>query len=207
VKGLVKAVQSGHLRMTSDDLALGPALRKAGVDGALPRGDRPLAYPVVYNETGGKLDHWLERTITYTAGGCRGPRRRSTITMTLRIVAPRNGLPPYLTIYIDESGRHVSYDAGVVLSVYGTSGARLVSATLDLRPLGSVPERPGDPFLSNASEGGHPVWYLLLKLPRTVARQLVLQLDEPTSIGSPRVPEQPLARPMTATTSVPACKL
>ena len=205
LRGLIDAVRSGHLRMASDDPALGPSLRAAHIDGALPGGTAPLAYPVLFNSTGGKLDYFLSRSVRYDAGPCTGARRRSTITVDLRDDAPTTGLPPYLTIKIDGTRQTVTYDAGVTLSVYGTRGAFLRKATLDGHPLPGRPRSADSPYLTGATEGGLPLWYLYLDVPRGHTRRLVLQLDEPVVRGAARVPVQPLARPLTAAAAVPTC--
>ncbi|MDP3713033.1 MAG: DUF4012 domain-containing protein [Mycobacteriales bacterium] len=205
VRGLAKAVSSGHLRMASEDPALGPELREAGIDGGLPRGPAPVAYPVVYNSSAGKLDYFLDRHVRYTVGSCDGERRASTIEVRLRNSAPATGLPPYLTIDYDGHVERQSYDASVVLSVYGTQGALLDTATLDGEPVSLLPTGPGGPFLTPATESGLPLWYLDLDLPRGTTRTLTLHLDEPVVGGPPRLPEQPLARSLEATTSGPTC--
>jgi hypothetical protein len=205
VRGLADAVQSGHLRMASDDPVLAHDLARAGVDGALPKGNAPLAYPVVYSATGGKLDYFLDRSIRYAAAGCTGSRRRSTVAVTLRNSVPDTALPAYLTILIKDGVVTQSRDNAVVLSVYGTRGATLVGATLDGRPITATPARRGAPTLVGTSEAGLPLWYSLFAIPKGQSRELVLTLDEPVRAGAPRVPEQPLARPLHRTVDVPSC--
>lgn len=200
LRGLSAAVQSGHLRLTSDDPVLRAGL--ADVDGSLPRDDAPFSYPVVYNSTGGKLDQFLDRSISYVAGPCEGDRRRSTVTVTLKNQAPED-LPEYLTIRLAGGGRTASRTNAVTLQVYGTRGADLVRATVDGQPV--APEDPAGPLLANASEAGLPMWYLGLELPPGQSRTLVLELDEPVVEGTPRVLEQPLARPLEQVLDVPAC--
>lgn len=195
LRGLADAVSSGHLRMASDDPALRPQLHQAGIDGALPDGPAPVAYPVLFNSSGGKLDYFVDRSVTYEAGACTGRRRRSTITFELSNSAPP-GLPPYLTNPAHMPGLD-STTARVTVMIYGTRGARLVSATLDGKPLGSA--------LNGAVEAGLPQWSTLLNLPSGQPRRIVLHLDEPTSAGPARVPVQPLARPLSVRTSVPEC--
>ena len=202
--GIVEALRSGHLRMTSWDAPLGPLLADAGVDGALPKGEAPVAYPVVFNSTGGKLDHWLERAVRYDAGPCEGPRRRSTITVELRNAAPTSGLPPYLTTRIDENGLTTSSTNAVTLQVYGTRGAVLEDASLDGQPISRRVRSDGQ-FLRQSEEGGLPMWHLRVELPPEQTRRLELRLVEPVVPGEARVPEQPLARPLSRTVDVPAC--
>lgn len=204
LRGAVEAVRSGHLRMASDDPALHDRLHAAGVDGALPEGPAPIAYAVVENETQGKLDSFLERSVTYTAGPCVGERRRSTITVELTNRAPQVGLPPYLTIRSDGESIRESTDSGVLLQVYGTAEATLVSAELDGAPLKTDPAADEEP-LYEGLEAGLPFWQLDVDLPREQTRRLVLRVEEPVTAGPVRMPEQPLIRPLSTTVAGPVC--
>ena len=204
VRGLVEAVRSGHLRMASDDPVLAPLLERAGVTGRLPRGRSPVAYPVLVNATGGKLDYFLDRSVSYVAGPCESARRRSTVTVELRNDAPAEGLPPYLTIRNVGDAVTSSTDSRVTLTVYTTPGAELVRATVDGRP--TRPEDPAGPFVGNSVEDGLPLFAVVLDLPRTQTTRFVLELDEPVVPGEARVPEQPLARPLVTDVRVPTCR-
>jgi hypothetical protein len=203
LSGLSDAVRSGHLRMTSTDSELGPRLRAAGVDGALPDASRPVAYPVVFNSTGGKLDTFLSRSVSYRAGPCEGTARRSRIEVVLRNDAPAEGLPAYLRVRDDGDGVRLTTDNAVTLSVYATPGAVLTRAALDGREL--APEDTSLPLLSRFEEGGLQGWSLFVDLPRAAPRSLVLELEEPLRAGEALVPEQPLARPLEREVDVPAC--
>jgi hypothetical protein len=198
VRGVVDAVRSGHLRMASDDPALAPVLHRTHVDGALPEGPAPVAYPVVFSTTGGKLDTFLDRTVQYRAGSCSGRTRRSTITLTLRSTPPA-GLPPYVTIRERDGVHGSSLTSSLGVQVYGTRGSRLLSVELDGRPF------PVGGVLEPGTEAGLPVWLTYLDLPPGKARVLELQLVEPTAAGAPRVPEQPLARPLLRHLHVTEC--
>lgn len=198
--GLSDAVRSGHLRLASDDPMLAPGLEE--VDGALPRDDAPFTYPVVYNSTGGKLEHFLDRAVTYALGPCDGDRRRTTVTFTLTNQAPE-GLPEYLTIRLRNDERTASLTNALTVQVYATRGTQLVRATLD--GVGFLPENPAGGLLANDSEAGLPLWYTGVELPAGQPRTLVLELDEPVTPGTPRILEQPLSRPLEQTVTGPAC--
>lgn len=204
LRGLADAVRSGHLRMASADAELGAALAAAGVDGALPAGDRPVAYAVVNNASGGKLDHFLDRRVTYAAPGCDGERRLSTVTVQLRNDVPDTALPPYLTTRITPDGRIDTRTSSLTLTVYTTPGAELVRATVDGRPV--APEDPQGAILVNSEEAGLPMWTVTLDLPPGAARTLRLDLDEPVLSGEAVVPEQPLSRPLARTVEVVPCR-
>jgi hypothetical protein len=197
LRGLSKAIRSGHLHLGTDDKVIGPALVASGADGGLPRDSSPFVYPVVFNASGSKLDYFLNRTVRYAGKGCGGGRRRTTVSVALRNDPPALGsLPQYVTIRVEDGARTQTLVDRVGLSVYATRGATLVSASLDGKPV---------PYLQPGQEAGLPVWLTYLDLPPQSTRTLTLTLDEPTSAGAPRVLEQPLARPMTSTVAVPSC--
>jgi hypothetical protein len=200
MRGLADATSSGHLRMASDDPKLHGGLREAGIDGGLPEGPAPVAYPVVFNSSGGKLDYFLDRSVRYEVGSCEGTQRSSSISFTLTNRAP-TGLPPYLTNPGNLPGIANTTTNRLTVLIYATRGARLRSATSDGKPLGK-----GDgSFLSASSEAGLPVWSTLIDVPSGASRTLRLELTEPTVKGTPRVPQQPLARAMRTSVHVPAC--
>lgn len=200
LRGLAAAAGSGHLRMASPDPALAPGLRDARIDGALPTGSAPLAYPVLFNASGGKLEYFLDRSLTYRAGACKGARRRSTVAFSLSNRAPQ-GLPAYLTNPGNLPGIANTTNDRVSASIYATPGTKLVSAELDGKKLGNQ----AGSYLNAGTEGGLPLWSTLIDLPSGATRTFELTLDEPVVPGSARVPEQPLARPLKVDIEVPAC--
>ena len=202
LKGLAAAVGEGHLRMASDDPALQKTLHDAGIDGALPEGPAPVAYPVVFNSSGGKLEHFLDRAVTYTAGSCEKKTRSSRITVALTNQSPA-GLPDYLANPAHTPGQPARPLDRITLMVFGTRGATLTRATIDGRPLFTDPNRK--PYVDSSTEAGLPVWQVVVDLPAGVPQTIVLDLTEPTAHGAARVPEQPLARPLRTKVRVPSC--
>ncbi|MDQ1537739.1 MAG: hypothetical protein QOE58_2132, partial [Actinomycetota bacterium] len=145
--GVVKTLQSGHLHFASNNAVLAPVLARTGLDGALPRGPAPVAYAVVNNISGGKLDSFLDRSISYAGGSCSGKRRNTTIAVTLRSRVPgATTLPDYVTVREDETGSHQSATGRVLLEVYGTRGAVLRSATLNGLAVSTVQGRTVTPL-------------------------------------------------------------
>lgn len=206
VHGVVAAVRSGHLHLASDDPQLAPVLARTGLDGALPRGPAPVAYAVVNNASAGKLEYFLDRSVTYEGGSCHGERRRTTVTVRLRNEAPPLGtLPPYVTTRLSEGSVEHSTTGRVLLEVYATRGASLVSATLDGKAVSTV-DGNTEQTLVHASEAGLPVWQVTTDTPPSKDVTFVLHLEEPTAKGAPRVPEQPLSsRPFTRHVTLPTC--
>jgi hypothetical protein len=178
--GVVAAVRSGHLHLASDDPQLAPVLARTGLDGSLPRGPAPVAYAVVNNASGDKLEYFLDRSVTYAGGSCHGGRRRTTVTVRLRNEAPPVGtLPSYVTIRLSEGKPAHSTTGRVLLEVYGTRGASLVSATLQGRAVSTVDGRT-EQTLVQSSEAGLPVWQVTTDTPPGRDVTFVLHLDEPT---------------------------
>lgn len=202
LRGLVDAVQSGHLRMASDDPALQPVLARTGLDGALPGGPQPTAQLVLANATAGKLDQFLDRSVHYELGPCQGDRRTSTVRVGLRS-APPPDLPPYVTFRVDAPDGQSRTNL-VRVSLHGTSGAKVRSVTLDGQPVSALAGRT-PVRLELGEEGGRPVWTLPVELPPDQQREIVMVVDEPVAEGPVRLPEQPLVQPLDATGSSNGC--
>lgn len=203
VLSVAKAIRSGHLRVASDRPDLAGPLRSTGLDGALPRGAAPVAYPVVNNFAGSKLETWLSRSLSYRAGPCVGTRRRSTIDLRLTNDPPAD-LPPYVKFDVNVPGQQ-STTSRLRVSLYGTHGARLLSYSLDGRVLRTGVVEEGQPPLGEDVEAGLPVWDVTIELKAGQERRIVLELDEPVARGAARLPEQPLARPLRRHVDVPVC--
>ncbi len=187
VAGLLNAVRSGHLKMASADPAL-HALTSLGVDGSLPQGDAPTAYPVIINTQGSKLDQWIHRSVRWT---CRKDGQvEVSVAMTNRV--PDVPLPPYIGLDLrpGASSRSTRTDA-VHLDLYVTRGARFDSAAVD-------GTRVARTALTSGRVRGVPFWGTDLDLPagRTVTFTLVLR-DAGTG-DQVRFLEQPLALPMSS---------
>jgi hypothetical protein len=167
--------------------------------GELPTSGSPFASLSVDSATGTKLDYYLDRSLSYTAGSCSADYRNATITARLTNDAP-SGLPPYVRLRGDRQG-------GTVLRVekrpinkdfvyfHATAGAALRGATLDGKPT----------QLSVGTEAGHAVFGLEVTLKPGVARTIVLNLSEPTLAGAATTKVQPMARLQRTRIAVPAC--
>ena len=205
LRGVVAALRSGHLHLTHDDPKVASVLARHDLDGALPSGKAPLVYPVIFNATGGKLDYFLDRSLAWKANSCSGDYRRSDVTLTFVNRAPAvSALPSYVTIS-QLGGPLVHSNVNQVgVQVYLTKGASVISATMNGKAL-QVGPGDGHASLQPGSEGGLPVYLTYADLPPNVPAILHLVVREPTAKGAPRVPEQPLARPLATTVSVPTC--
>jgi hypothetical protein len=183
LRGLTRALQSGHLRMASADPALA-GLHEAGVDGALPSGPGPVAYPVLYNAMGSKLDRWIARKVIWSCPS----HGHVTVTVELRNDVPDGALPPYVTLDLRANPvvRQSRTDS-VHLDVWVTRGAKLVAMTRD-----GTKVQPS----SNGMVDGLPFWGTDLDLAPGRTYKVALELDGAGSSRSVRIEEQPLARPL-----------
>jgi hypothetical protein len=199
VSALGRAAGDGHLELWSRRSAEQVQISGTPLAGELSPTTAPYASVSVNNAYGSKLDYYLNRRLTYQAGGCGAARRSSTISVTLVNNAPRHGLPDYVRIKAPgnvpiTNVERVPNNKEFVF-IHATAGAALVRATLDGRvvPVGANLER------------GHPVFMVPVLLRPGAPRTIVLQLSEPTASGAATTRIQPLARPQITEFDVPRC--
>ncbi|BEP12778.1 hypothetical protein acdb102_10890 [Acidothermaceae bacterium B102] len=195
--GLGSAVGARHLRLWSAHADEQARLATLPIAGELTSTPGPYAQLVVNNAAGGKLDYYLGRSLTYTAGPCTTGLRDSTISVTLTNGAPSSGLSAYALTRADKPAH--AYPPGqnrTLVSVYAALGARLTSATLDGRPVA----------MQATTERGHPRFSRYLELDPASSGTLVLHLEEPTVAGGATVPFQPLVIPQVTHVSVSECR-
>jgi hypothetical protein len=197
--GLVRAVTqaTGERRLVawSADPALQQQLVAASVSGTLEPGAGYFAGFSTVNATGGKLDYYLTRSMSYARDGC-GAGSTSTSTFTLANQAPAGPLPSYVTLRLD-APRHPTRpgDNKVLLSYYGTPGSRIGSVTVDGRPVVVAP----------ATERGLTVLTLPLELARGSKHTVTVTATEPARANQTRILRQPAVNPVTVTTRLPDC--
>ncbi|MFJ3304691.1 DUF4012 domain-containing protein [Streptomyces sp. NPDC086549] len=182
--------RDGRLKVWSAHAAEQRLLESRPYSGTLPNTPGPFAGLVVNNAAGGKLDYYLDRSLTWEAGACSGGGRTVTVTMALANRAPSSGLPEYVTIRADSPPyRTRPGDNRLRVSYYAGVGATLVDATLDGRRA----------LLAPGLERGHSVFTKDLELPAGSRRTLVLHLLEPHADGTPTLLRQSLVRPLRTT--------
>jgi hypothetical protein len=196
LRALGKAAGEGRLDVWSarpaeqQVLAVTPLAREVPADAA------PYAGLVVNNASNGKLDYYLGRTLSYTAGDCTGATRKSTVVAKLSNGAPAQGLPSYVTTQTGPGDHGPPGTNRSSVALYATAGAQIDSVTLN-----------GAPTTAQlGKERGHPVFTVEVQLPPGAEASLQFTLTEPAAAGVAQVPVQPLVRPMTATSDVPVCK-
>lgn len=191
--GLLKAASRSaaeqRLLVWSSDPAVESRLAETTYAGALPTGGpHPFSAFIVNNTASGKLDYYLQRTMSFTRVGC-GPERDVSATMTLTNQAPGTGLPPYVDTRLDHPPATARPgDSHVLIDYYATGGAALQSITINgKRATASV----------NAVDGLQ-VFRIDLELPRGRTQTIALHLSEPAGTGPLRVWKQPGVLPFAA---------
>jgi hypothetical protein len=197
--GLVRAVgqAAGERRIVawSADSAVQQRLVAGAVSGTLEAGTGYFAGFSTVNATGGKLDYYLTRAMSYSRQGC-GAGSTSTSTFTLANEVPAGPLPGYVTLRLD-APRYPTRpgDNKVLLSYYGTPGSRIGSVTVDGRPVVVAP----------AAEHGLTVLTLPLELARGASHSVTVTATEPARENETRILRQPAVHPVSVTTRLPDC--
>jgi hypothetical protein len=190
--GLVQAASRSaseqRLLVWSRDPTVEALLEQTSYAGALPTGSRPFSGLILNNAAAGKLDYYLDRSITYSRTGC-GSRRDVQVSIALTNTAPASGLPSYVTTRLDTPPAAAKPgDNRVLLDYYATDGALLQSVSLN-----------GQVTTASALQiQGHAVFRMYLELPRGTTQTIVLHLDEPAGKGAPRIWRQPGVTPIDA---------
>lgn len=195
IKALGKAAGSGHLELYSAHPAEEAVIASTPLGGQIPEDGRPFAAFSVTNGGGDKLDYYLNRSLTYTAGPCTGPRRSSTITIRLTNEAPLSGLPPYVRSRPDLGIVEKVPRSPLIIFVYASQNAFLKGATVNGRQA----------LVQPLMERGHPMFEIELTLSPGVPEVLTLHLDEPSWPGQAQTFVQPLARSQRTRLDVPVC--
>lgn len=195
VRAAAQAVGERRLLAWSAEPALQQRLAAEPIAGALDAGAGYFAGFTTVNATGGKLDYYLTRAMSYSRQGC-GAGSVSTSTFTLANEVPPGPLPAYVTLRLDSPGyRTRPGDNKVLLNYYGTPGSRIDSVTVDGRRAVVMP----------ATERGLTVLTLPLELARGAKHSVTVTAVEPARSGETRILRQPAVRPVTVTTRLPDC--
>lgn len=170
------------------------SLVAAGYAGVLPTSG-PVSSFAVNNAAGNKLDYYLNRAMTYRRSGC-GTGASAIATLTLTDNAPRHGLPHYVTQRADHppAGAKVG-DNHLIVSYYATAGSSFARVTVDGKP---------HTYLSS-TENGLSVALLDVELKVGVPVHVTITTREPAQTSKPALVLQPLARPITVSSSGPDC--
>lgn len=195
---LGRAAGGGHLELWSRLPREQRQIVGTALAGELSPTTAPYASVSVDNAYGNKLDYYLNRQLSYQAGGCSASTRSSSISVTLTNNAPRHGLPDYVRLRdIASQPQFVERvpTNKLFVFIHATAGAALLHATLDGQVIG----------VGSGVERGHPVYTIPVVLKPGAPRTITLSLTEPTAPGAASTQVQPMARPQHTVIDVPRC--
>jgi hypothetical protein len=195
IRELGKAAGQRRLLVYSTDQRAEAELAESSIGGVLPDRRGPFAGLVVNSLGAGKLDYYLDRSVTYAArGSCSNGTRHTQVSVKLTNTAPEHGLPPYVGNHLDRLRGRPSTEA-VLASVFLAQDATMDAITID-----------GKKGLAGVGrERGHTVVFLPLDVAPGQTRSFVIDVTEPASGAHPTVPVQPLVRPQKTQVHVPPC--
>jgi hypothetical protein len=183
---MTRSSNENRLMVWSADPAIENVIATTSYSGAIPKSTRPFGGMVLNNTAAGKLDYYLVRSMDYRRIGC-GPTRDVVVTLKLTNLAPAFGLPQYVVGRIDKHDYPVQPgDNRTLLDYYATTGAQLLSATLNDKPT----------TIAVQDDLGKKIFRFDMELPRGTTQTLVLHLQEPAGTGSPQIWKQPGVTPL-----------
>jgi hypothetical protein len=199
LKALGRAVDERRIAVWSSSPIDQKILEETPLAHAIPDDSGPYAEVVVNNLAGNKMDYYLRREVKYTAAGCDGTTRPSTVTVRLTNTATNQPLPRYINGAAGLArGLPITLPPGTMVEsvvLLATKGAHLVSVLSNGQ---KIPAFTG-------LERGHPTFEVQVAIPPGQSGELSFNLSEPTTAGTARVPIQPLIDDIVPTVSVPSC--
>lgn len=185
VRAMTRAVRERRFVVWSADHAIESQLRAARWAGLLDPTGGPITGFVVNNGSGGKIDYYLRRAMTYTRTDC-GDGARATATFTLTNGAPASGLPRYVTTRLDAAppGARPGSEM-LIVTYYGSPNALVTHVSIDGRPIIIAPIR----------EKGLITATLKLELAPGATHRIAVTVREPEANGPLQVLQQPLVNP------------
>ena len=163
----------------------------------LPDASAPYMNVTIGNVAGNKIDYYLRREISYSAGSCEGQSRESTATITLTNTLDDMSLPAYVIGSLGAPDAKLAKGTNLANVQFTlTKGAVLQELTVAGKPV----------LYSTGTLYGRPVVYTQVPIPAGESVEVKVTLAEPTSAhGEADVPVQPLVDNPVPKIDVPAC--
>lgn len=199
IDALGKAVGEGRISVWSASPADQKILENTPLAHIVPDDEAPYAQVVINNLAGNKIDYYLEREIEYSAAGCEGDVRDSTVTVRLTNTAPSASLPELVGGSTGlGSDIPLKVPSGSMVSsvrLLATKGAKLIDVSSNGKRTEAIKHL----------ERGRPSYEVQIVILPGQSAELTFHLSEPTTPGEPRVPVQPLIDNVDPRVSVPVC--
>ncbi len=161
-------------------------MASTSISGVTPVTSAPYAQIAINNGGGNKLDYYTHAAVDWSATGC-GTTRRVSVTITVKNESP-TGLSKYVLGLTGKPGFPQNPgDNKLLVSYYGTSGGQLAGVELN----------NDQSTAQSGLERGHPVFTVILPIPRGTTQVITFSLIESGS-GTPILRLQPMVNPMTA---------
>ncbi len=196
LEALGRGVHERRIMIYSADPSEQKLLESTNLGHEIPETTAPYMNVVVQNMAGNKIDYYLKRDISYTAGPCTGDTRTSVLKVALTNTVTDTDLPDYVGGSLGNANDVPPGTNIGVVQVDGTAGAMLDSITQD----GS------GPLYATATERGHPLVRTQVLVPPGKTVVVEMTFTEPTTAYGPaQVPVQPLVDDPTIHVDVPEC--
>ncbi|UEA57829.1 DUF4012 domain-containing protein [Gordonia otitidis] len=197
LEALGHGVQERRIMVYSTHKQEQEVLETTALGHQLPDSSAPFMDVTVGNIAGNKIDYYLRREISYTAGECSGDTRDSTATIKLTNTLTDLSLPDYVIGVLGNPQEKVD------------KGTNLANVQFTLTKGATIKELKVDGAPALYSEGqlyGHPVVYTQVPIPAGKSVEVTVTATEPTSAqGEAAVPVQPLVDNPTPKVDVPVC--
>jgi hypothetical protein len=189
---LQQAANERRLLVYTRDKTVERELSSRPLGGFLPQTTQPFLDLIVNNETGSKLDYYLDRSVTYRRSTCAATT--ATVTVTLHNGAPTSGLPAYVS-GLAAPGRNRAGFSESLVSLFTTAGSKV----RNVRIAGH------GAYTDVEHERGHPVTIVDVGLAPGQSKTLTYNVHEPAATGPMIALQQPLVRPLHQTIQTPTC--
>lgn len=184
VRELREGLRTGHIQVFAREEAAEKDLKLVAAGGALPT-KGPFLSLVTQDAGGSKLGYYLRRSVTYDAKPTglavdlgAGPENVDEAVVTVRLTnnAPARGLPPYVTLRPDLTGRGKAPlgQLKTWVSVYLGPRASYSAARLDGRPVA----------LSSQTDAGLAVFSTFVTIDPGKTVELVMKVNQPMPEGA-----------------------
>lgn len=186
VRAAAHAAREHRLVMWTADPKTEAGLVRAGYAGVVEADGDPFTGFVVSSAGSGKLDYYLDRSMSYQRTGC-GAGSTSTATFRMTNTAPATGLPPYVTIRLDQTPPgYQPGDNRLLVTYYASAGAKIKSVTVDGKHVA----------VRTIAENGLVTVTADVEIPAGKSRTMRVKVTEPPATRPAQVYEQPLVMPM-----------